>query len=113
MLLLEIYYLIITKDADSTYKQAIIQYGSYMHRVGLFLKIQNELNQATKFFFLFSTISFKENANKPYFLAVVQMYLIYLTFAEISFCVKKIYGLNNEISNACFIYVFVIILNCS
>ena len=34
-------------DADSTYKQAIMLYGAYMHRVGLSLKKSNVLNEAT------------------------------------------------------------------
>ena len=50
MQLLEIYYLNITMNAPSTYKQAIMVYGAHMHRVGLKLKKQNVLNEATLFF---------------------------------------------------------------
>ena len=47
MQLLEFYYFIVTIDADSTYKQAIMLYGAYMHRVGLSLKKQKVLNKGT------------------------------------------------------------------
>ena len=45
--LLDIYYIHVTIDADSTYKQAIMLYGDYMNRIGKSLKKQNVSNEAT------------------------------------------------------------------
>ena len=47
MQLLELYFFNIAINADSIYKQAIMLYGAYMHRVKLYLKKPNVLNEAT------------------------------------------------------------------
>ena len=53
----------ITINVDSPYKQAIMAYGAYMHRVGLSL---NKVNVLKEFVLDFHTLkSFKENGNKP------------------------------------------------
>ena len=45
--LLQLHHFNITMGADSTYKQAIMLYGAFMHSIGLSLKKLNVINEAT------------------------------------------------------------------